>query len=490
MSNEKLIFEEESYFSFSQVKIGLMSSKKNVASPLTPSPKKIFDEDTNFPEIDFTPSQSSCPTAATFSMSSKLSNILISNELSKPSSSKIKPIEIHKKKAAGIDDKINLKPNSKSAKIFFDDQFKTTQEINNLIHSQKKVNFREDIEKSSSFINEFSLDAKITDAEVQGLSNTQDIRDFHEYTKECIQDMKKVVIKDYSPRKVYLDPKILHSIKTGTKKLAVFDLDETLVHREVENIEKCDKIIEITMPNKAIVKIGINIRPLLEQSLKEISKNYHLVLFTASQQIYAEKVLEIIDPNKKYFIMSLYRDSCKIGQIDKETIFIKDLDIFQNVPLEKIIIIDNSVLSFCRQLYNGIPILPYYDNKQDTELKDLVYYLEFLTKCDDIRIENKNIFRLNSYKDSSDFNSSSSDEFVLKDNDKGTELDMSDSSNESIIEQRKSCLAFNTNSSLSEFSDYKTNEKSEDRHQELLNYIEIYKQKRQIMKMKENNKKV
>ena len=35
------------------------------------------------------------------------------------------------------------------------------------------------------------------------------------------------------------------------------------------------------------------------------------------------------------------------------------------------IIVDNSSLSFCKNLNNGIPIIPFYDDKYDRELLEL-----------------------------------------------------------------------------------------------------------------------
>lgn len=55
----------------------------------------------------------------------------------------------------------------------------------------------------------------------------------------------------------------------------------------------------------------INIRPFVYQFLEEMKKYYNIVLFTASQKNYAEKIIKILDPEKKYFKENcLYRDSC------------------------------------------------------------------------------------------------------------------------------------------------------------------------------------
>lgn len=47
----------------------------------------------------------------------------------------------------------------------------------------------------------------------------------------------------------------------------------------------------------------------------------------------------------------------------EEGVYIKDLRIIKNRNLKDMVIIDNAVYSFGFQLDNGIPILPFYDDK-------------------------------------------------------------------------------------------------------------------------------
>lgn len=47
-------------------------------------------------------------------------------------------------------------------------------------------------------------------------------------------------------------------------------------------------------------------------------------------------------------------------------VYTKDLRIIQNRRLEDLILVDNSTYSFILQLQNGIPIIPFYNNKHDT----------------------------------------------------------------------------------------------------------------------------
>ncbi len=89
--------------------------------------------------------------------------------------------------------------------------------------------------------------------------------------------------------------------------------------------------------------------------------------------------------------MRLYRDQCLET---REGVFIKDLRIVKNRSLKDMVIVDNAVYSFGLQLDNGIPILPYYDDKNDEELLHLCYYLKCLAKFRDIREQNRKAFQL------------------------------------------------------------------------------------------------
>ena len=72
----------------------------------------------------------------------------------------------------------------------------------------------------------------------------------------------------------------------------------------------------------------------------------------------------------------------------------KDLRIFNNRNLEDLIIVDNSVFSFAFQIDNGIPIIPFYADKEDEEMLHLVYYINYLTNAEDVRIQNREAFEL------------------------------------------------------------------------------------------------
>jgi hypothetical protein len=64
---------------------------------------------------------------------------------------------------------------------------------------------------------------------------------------------------------------------------------------------------------------------------------FEVVIFTASQSIYANQLLDILDPDEKFISRRVYRESCLFSDGN----YTKDLTIL-GVDLAKVVIIDNS----------------------------------------------------------------------------------------------------------------------------------------------------
>lgn len=121
-----------------------------------------------------------------------------------------------------------------------------------------------------------------------------------------------------------------------------------------------------------------------------MSEMFEVVIFTASHSSYANVVLNILDPNNEFITYRLFRDHCLQT---KEQIYIKDLRIIANRKLSDMVIVDNATYSFGFQLENGIPVVPYYDQSDDTELLRLMNFLEQMNEAEDVRIYNNNYFK-------------------------------------------------------------------------------------------------
>ena len=186
------------------------------------------------------------------------------------------------------------------------------------------------------------------------------------------------------------------------KKLLILDLDETLVHSDIDfllndkNINY-DTVLNFDSEDEKNIPLPIIIRPELYEFLDYASENFNLIIFTASDQQYADTIINYIEKNKKYFKMRLYRNHCIF--IDPG-LYIKDLRIFTScTKIEDIIIVDNSLFSFANQLNNGILITSFFDDKSDTFLNNVKEYLEFIKNEKDIREINKESFKFEEIKE-------------------------------------------------------------------------------------------
>ena len=215
------------------------------------------------------------------------------------------------------------------------------------------------------------LNYKNKDEIIEVLSDKENINNYYEYLKFCLDTLQEIHLPEVPKSKSKINFKFPNERKN--KKIALFDLDETLVHcigeikkenydsPEFQDVHK----INVVLPSKKEVTIGINIRPHLKESLDKIKDIYNIVIFTASHQSYSDAVLNYLDPEDKYFHYRLYRD-----------------------------IIDNSILSFAYHLNNGVPVVPFYDSKQDSELPLLSFYLLSIVNNNDLRDANKEHIKL------------------------------------------------------------------------------------------------
>lgn len=86
------------------------------------------------------------------------------------------------------------------------------------------------------------------------------------------------------------------SISILDKKTIIFDLDETLIHCNEDDDAPCDVKLEIIFPGGKKVPAGINVRPYAHEILKNLSKKFEIMIFTASHSSYANAVLDYLDP--------------------------------------------------------------------------------------------------------------------------------------------------------------------------------------------------
>ena len=175
------------------------------------------------------------------------------------------------------------------------------------------------------------------------------------------------------PIELYLPP------NSSKKKTLVLDLDETLVHSQFGpfNIPS-DVVINIEIENE-LHDIHVLIRPGVKEFLEKMSKKYEIVIFTASISKYAGPLLDILDKDK-FCSFRLFREHCTF----LNSSFVKDLKKLGR-DLKDIIIVDNSPMAYLLNSDNGLPILTWFDDKDDRELIKIIPVLDFLSSVPDVR---------------------------------------------------------------------------------------------------------
>ena len=163
----------------------------------------------------------------------------------------------------------------------------------------------------------------------------------------------------------------LPSLKNLIKYTLVLDLDETLVHY-------------FYTPSGGTFLI----RPFCYHFLNEMSKLFEIVIFTAAMKDYADSILDVLDPDKKYIKFRLYRSHTSISGMN----FVKDLNKLGR-DLNKVVIIDNLADNFKLQQNNGIQCGTWIEDMKDTQLMDIEIILKEIVKDDpeDLRVGIKKI---------------------------------------------------------------------------------------------------
>lgn len=113
-------------------------------------------------------------------------------------------------------------------------------------------------------------------------------------------------------------------------------LAETLVHSTLEPCDDADFTFSVNFNLKEHT-VYVRCRPHLRDFLERVSGIFEIIIFTASQSIYAEQLLNVLDPKRKIFRHRVYRDSCVF--VDGN--YLKDLSVLGR-DLARVIIIDNS----------------------------------------------------------------------------------------------------------------------------------------------------
>lgn len=187
-----------------------------------------------------------------------------------------------------------------------------------------------------------------------------------------------------------------------SKKTLVLDLDETLIHSLSRTPTGFSQghMVEVKLGNKSFATLyNVLKRPYCDKFLETVSQWYNLVVFTASIQEYADPMIDWLEKDRKYFCQRFYRQHCKFysnnanngnTSIDRPSVvgdsygYVKDLALVES-DLSKVLIIDNSAISYLNHETNAISIEGWINDPSDTSLLSLIPLLSSLRFATDVR---------------------------------------------------------------------------------------------------------
>lgn len=159
----------------------------------------------------------------------------------------------------------------------------------------------------------------------------------------------------------------------------VLDLEETLMYSSLTVIEDAEYSFNTVFQDHQY-KVYMVLRPFVKEFLQSVSKNYELFVYTCAKREYAEKILDVLDPQRKLFRQRLYQEdcSCVLGH------YIKDLNVLGR-DLAKTVVLDNAPHTYPHHLMNTIPISSWSGEPDDRELQRLIPYMDKLCTAEDFR---------------------------------------------------------------------------------------------------------
>lgn len=159
----------------------------------------------------------------------------------------------------------------------------------------------------------------------------------------------------------------------------MLDLDETLVHSSFKPVPNSDFIIPIEIDHQ-FHNVHVLKRPGVDLFLEKLGSQFEIVVFTASLGKYADPVMDMLDIHK-VVKHRLFREAC----IHHKGNYVKDLGQLGR-EIKDTIIIDNSPASYVFHPANAIPISSWFNDLHDTELFELIPFLEDLKSVDDVTV--------------------------------------------------------------------------------------------------------
>ena len=158
------------------------------------------------------------------------------------------------------------------------------------------------------------------------------------------------------------------------------DLDRTLIYSSFTAEIPYDFFIDVETPN-GIKPVYVTKRPHLDSFLDELTQIADVCIFTAAETKYAQEVVKVIDPTKRFISRFFFRNHCIYR---KPNIYIKDLSCI-GTPMGRTVLVDDSMMSFGGRYENAIKVRPFSGDQSDRELDGVLALVKQINTMSDVR---------------------------------------------------------------------------------------------------------
>ncbi|MEM8640250.1 MAG: HAD family hydrolase [Cyanobacteria bacterium P01_G01_bin.54] len=171
--------------------------------------------------------------------------------------------------------------------------------------------------------------------------------------------------------------------------LLILDLDETLVFATEDPLSYT--------PDFQLEDYSVYYRPYLNQFLAQVFDGFQVAVWSSAGTSYVQEVVELIfsNPNALEFIWSAKRCTQRYDAMDSAFYWIKNLKKVKRrgFNLDRVLMIDDTPQKLEKNYGNLIQVRPFEGDRSDTELRDLLPFLDSLRTMDNVRKVEKRHWR-------------------------------------------------------------------------------------------------
>jgi carboxy-terminal domain RNA polymerase II polypeptide A small phosphatase len=179
----------------------------------------------------------------------------------------------------------------------------------------------------------------------------------------------------------------------NTRPLLILDLNGTLIFAEDEG-----KPCELPTPSLRIPGYSIWKRPFLDPFLDAVMDWFEVAVWTSSGQAYTDRVVPAIFPHPQNlrFVWTGSQCTARMDDEEQSVVLRKNLDKVERqlrLPLEKILILDDNPRKLYRHYGNLVPVSTFEGNPLDTDLRDILAFLQWISTVANVREVEKRHWR-------------------------------------------------------------------------------------------------